>query len=143
MEKITINLPPVELARIDILVEAGVYPSRTEFMRTAIRKSLDDQQKIIDMRIEEFQSKFDEVDPESKGQEFKKIFGVGVFNIEKEVFDKALILGHQVKIFVIGFCAIDKRVTAKMINQGVKSIRVFGVLKTSKEVKDALEEKKG
>lgn len=142
MEKITINLPPVELARIDILVEAGVYPSRTEFMRTAIRKSLDEQQKYIDMRIEDLQSKFDEDDMESGEQKFTRYTGMGVFHIGKKSFDKAILLGKQIKIFAIGFVSIDKDVTVGMINKGVHSVRIFGVLKASKAVKQALEEKK-
>jgi len=142
MEKITINLPPVELARIDILVEAGVYPSRTEFMRTAIRKSLDDQQKFIDMRIEELQSKFDEIEPDSEGQKFSRVVGMGVFQIEKSAFDKAIIQGKQLKIFVVGFVSFDKLITVRMIEQGVHSIRVFGVLKASKVIKEALRAKK-
>jgi Arc/MetJ-type ribon-helix-helix transcriptional regulator len=142
MEKITINLPPVELARIDILVEAGVYPSRTEFMRTAIRKALDEQQKFIDMRIEELQRKFDEIEQPNEKDKYKSVIGMGVFNIDKATFDNATIQGKQLKIFVIGFVSIDKKVTAQMIKQSVHSIRVFGVLKASKEVKAALEEKK-
>lgn len=36
-EKITINLGPVDLGRIDLLVDEGSYGSRTDFIRDAIR----------------------------------------------------------------------------------------------------------
>ena len=39
MEKITINLGYVDLARIDLLVSRGFLSNRTDFIRTAIRNS--------------------------------------------------------------------------------------------------------
>ena len=142
MEKITINLPPVELARIDILVEAGVYPSRTDFMRTAIRKSLDEQQKFIDMRIEELQSKYEELEPGVEGKKFRSIVGMGVFHIERRIFEEAMKEGKKLKIFVVGFVSFDKLITVHMIENTVHSIRVFGVLKASKVIREALRKKK-
>jgi Arc/MetJ-type ribon-helix-helix transcriptional regulator len=142
MEKLTVNLPPVELARIDVLVEAGVYPSRTEFMRTAIRKSLDEHQKFIDIRIEELQSKYDDIDQGTDEKKYLRYMGMGVFHIDKNSLDKAIIQGKQLKIFVIGLVAFDKQISVQMIKNGVHSIRVFGVLKASKAVKEALEAKK-
>src|SRR4051794_25045165 len=38
-EKITINLGYVDLGHIDLLVQDGFYTNRTDFIRTAIRKS--------------------------------------------------------------------------------------------------------
>jgi len=142
MEKITINLPPVELARIDILVEAGIYPSRTEFMRTAIRKSLDTHQRFIDDRIQELKAEYDDTSGSDEEQKTTNLVGMGVFHIEKKNFERAIKQGKQIKIFVVGLIVIDKQVTARMIEQSVQSVRVFGVLKASKEVKEALEKKK-
>ena len=39
-EKITINLGPVDLGRIDLLVQEGFFSNRTDFIRTAIRSQL-------------------------------------------------------------------------------------------------------
>ena len=39
-EKITINLGFMELGQIDLLVSAGFYANRTDFIRTAIRNQL-------------------------------------------------------------------------------------------------------
>src|SRR5258707_8936435 len=39
-EKITINLGPVDLGKIDLLVEEGFYSNRTDLIRTAIRNQL-------------------------------------------------------------------------------------------------------
>ena len=46
-EKITINLSPVDLGRIDVLVEQGLYSNRTDLIRTAIRNQLDRHDVVI------------------------------------------------------------------------------------------------
>ncbi|MEE9409633.1 MAG: hypothetical protein V3V41_01755, partial [Candidatus Heimdallarchaeota archaeon] len=40
-EKITVNLPAVDLGKIDYLVEQGFYNTRTEFIRTSIKSEID------------------------------------------------------------------------------------------------------
>ncbi len=40
-EKITINRSAVDLGKIDLLVQEGLYSNRTDFIRTAIRNQLD------------------------------------------------------------------------------------------------------
>ena len=40
-EKITINISPVDLGKIDLLVQESLYSNRTDFIRTAIRNLLD------------------------------------------------------------------------------------------------------
>ncbi|UCE29231.1 MAG: ribbon-helix-helix protein, CopG family, partial [Candidatus Bathyarchaeota archaeon] len=53
MEKLTTNLPPVEIARMDMLIEAGYYSSRAEFIRDAIRERLDSHQDFISKKLEQ------------------------------------------------------------------------------------------
>lgn len=36
LEKITINVGPVDLGQIDLLVDQGFYSNRTDFIRIAI-----------------------------------------------------------------------------------------------------------
>src|ERR671933_504628 len=40
LEKITINMAPVDLGQVDLLVREGFYQNRTDFIRTAIRNLL-------------------------------------------------------------------------------------------------------
>ena len=40
-EKITINMSAVDLGKVDLLVQEGLYSNRTDFIRTAIRNQLD------------------------------------------------------------------------------------------------------
>ena len=50
-EKITINLGPVDLGRIDLLVQQGVYSNRTDLIRTAVRNQLDRHAPVVDEAI--------------------------------------------------------------------------------------------
>ena len=85
MEKLTINLPPIEIGRIDILVEAGYYPSRTEFIRAAIRKTLDSHQDFIDSQIKQYKTLLEEKDEEEK---FATTFAMGVIGLTKRHLKK-------------------------------------------------------
>jgi len=137
MEKLTINLPPVELGRIDILVEAGYYNNRTEFIRAAIRKTLDSHQDFIESQIKQYKGIFDD-EEQKKDKKYVSTFSMGVIGLSKNHFEKALAQGKKVKLLVVGLLSIDKKVSAELILKSVEYIRVFGVLKASPEVKSAL-----
>lgn len=47
MEKITFNITPVDLGRIDILVEEGFYQNRSDFIRSSVRRELDRHQETF------------------------------------------------------------------------------------------------
>ena len=47
MKIITINLPEKYLEAIQTLNDLGVYPSRSEAIRTAVRQFLDDELKMF------------------------------------------------------------------------------------------------
>ena len=137
MEKLTINLPPIEIGRMDILVETGYYPSRTEFIRAAIRKTLDSHQEFIDTQIKQYKEIFDEADM-VEDKKYSKFFSMGVINLSKNYFDKVLAQNKKIKLQVVGLLVIDKKVTADLILKTVEFIRVFGVLKATPAVKSAL-----
>src|ERR1700754_2553733 len=46
-EKITINVGLVDLGQIDLLVDEGFYANRTDFIRTAIRRLLDNRADAV------------------------------------------------------------------------------------------------
>ena len=139
MEKLTINLPPVELARIDILVEAGYYPSRTEFIRTAIRSALDKHQDFVSQKVDKINSASEkELD---NGKLGFGIFGLGVYTLDREFFERAIDKGKKGKIQVAGMLIVKEDVTPEHIEKAVASVRVYGVLKASPEVKEALQDK--
>jgi len=140
MEKLTINLPPIEIARIDILVEAGYYPSRAEFIRAAIRKTLATHQDFVSKKLEKIASTSDE---ELNHREIiSRISGVGIYNLDKETFERTIEQGKKMEIAVVGMLNLDKDVTPEHIEEAVESVRVYGILRASPKVKQALQSKK-
>ncbi|NHJ41329.1 MAG: hypothetical protein FK731_14955 [Asgard group archaeon] len=137
MEKLTINLPPIDLGRIDILVEAGHYPNRTEFVRSAIRTTLASYQKFIDSKIE---IDIEDLEEEKRDSKYSlNVFGVGAISLGKKNLEKALAEGKKVKIHVIGLLYVKKEVAAELIEKTVEVAKVYGVLRASPEVKRAFE----
>jgi Arc/MetJ-type ribon-helix-helix transcriptional regulator len=51
-EKITINMSAVDLGKVDLLVQEGLYSNRTDFIRTAIRSQLDKHNLEIQESVE-------------------------------------------------------------------------------------------
>ena len=134
MEKLTINLPPIEIARIDILVEAGYYPSRAEFIRAAIRKTLDGHQEVITKRLERLTS--DEKLADQEKADFVTTVGVQVLG--KDVFEKAIRQGRKLSIKVVGLLILKKDVKREHIENAVETVRIYGILRASQQVKNAL-----
>lgn len=137
MEKLTINLPPVEIARIDILVEAGYYPSRAEFIRAAIRKTLDGHQEFITKRLEELT-----LEEKSAGQKKVDLVAtVGVQILSKDAFEKAIMQGRKLSIKVVGMLVLKKDVKPEHVQNAVETVKIYGILRASPQVKKALLEK--
>jgi len=119
-EKITINLGPVDLGRIDLLVEQGVYSNRTDLIRTAIRNQLDRHSSLIDDVV------------------VAKEYALGVYNLTKQGLEKRRAAGEQVRLRVIGMVNIATDVEPDLARETIDSIVVLGVLRASRAVEDAL-----
>ena len=139
MEKLTTNLPPVEVARIDILVEAGFYPSRAEFIRSAIRDTLDVHRDYIEKKMETVMSLSKDDANDLKAS--MDIFVIGVRLLGKEELEKAIEQGKKLKIHVVGMLKLKEDVTPEHIEKAVDRAKVYGVLRASSEVKKALQSK--
>jgi Arc/MetJ-type ribon-helix-helix transcriptional regulator len=142
MEKITINLPPIEIARMDILIEAGYYPNRTELIRTAIRKTLDTHQEFIAKQIDNFVSSPEREIIDEKIS-LEGIYAMGVSIIGKETFENAIAEGKRLKIRIVGLLNIRDDVSPEHIEKAVESIKVYGLLRASPKVRKALLRKGG
>ena len=137
MEKITINLPPVEIARMDILIEAGYYPNRTEFIRTAIRRTLDVHQDFISKKI-------DSIISPPEGEKIaddisKRVWGVGVIGLGRDVLESAVAQGEKVSIHVVGMLHVNSDITPDLVEKAVESVKIYGILRASPRVRKALQ----
>ncbi len=121
-EKITVNLPAVDLGKIDYLVEQGFYNTRTEFIRTSIKSEIDKNSFAIDKVIQE---------EESKEGSF---FSVGVISLNRQDLERYVANNKKVDLFVIGMCFIGKNVTVELAEKTIKSFRVYGIKKGPKDV---------
>ena len=121
-EKITVNLPVVDLGKIDYLVEQGFYNTRTEFIRTSIKSEIEKNSFAIDRVIQE---------EESKEGTF---FGIGVISLNKSDLERYVTKNKKISLFVMGMCFIGKDVTVELASKTIKSFRVYGIKKGPKEV---------
>jgi len=130
-EKISVNLSPVELGQIDYLVESGLYDSRSDFMRSAARKTLENYTE----NIKEF---LDSSKLPSEQTSFT--FAIGISGLTKKEVQHAIATNTKISIRVIGLFTISGSITPEEIRQVVVSCKVHGKLIASKEVKATLAE---
>jgi Arc/MetJ-type ribon-helix-helix transcriptional regulator len=119
-EKITINMGPVELGKVDLLVGEGFYANRTDFIRSAIRSQLDKHQVEVQQSIT------------------RNAYIVGVLHYDRRLLERLQQKGERVRITVVGMLSISKDVPAELAQAVIESIQVHGVFHASEAVKAAL-----
>jgi len=122
-EKITINLGPVDLGRIDVLVDQGLYSNRTDLIKTAIRNQLDKH------------------DPVVRDFSLRRSFSLGVMTLSRSELERNLAEGKRVSLRVIGTLHILDDVSPELASQAIDSISVRGVFRAPLAVKEALNDR--
>ncbi len=119
-EKITINMNAVDLGKIDLLVQEGVYSNRTDFIRTAIRGQLEKHTFEIQQSVT------------------RHSYVVGVLIYDRDDFEKRKAKNEKVEMTVVGILRLARDITPELAREVVESIRVRGVFDASDELKTAL-----
>jgi Arc/MetJ-type ribon-helix-helix transcriptional regulator len=119
-EKITINLSVVDLGHVDLLVEQGLYSSRSDLIRTAIRNQLNTHGEVVQQAV------------------VRKSLALGVLVYDHRDLEARLAKGEMLDIRIVGMVVLSKSITPELARQAIRSIQVYGVLRASPEVKDAL-----
>ncbi len=119
-EKITINVSVVDLGQIDLLVEQGFYSSRSDLIRTAVRNQLTTHAQVVEQAV------------------VRKSLSVGVWACERAELEARLAAGEKLEINAVGMVYIARDVTPELARAAIQSIKVYGVLRASPTVKDAL-----
>ena len=122
-EKVTINLGPVDLGRIDLLVEEGFYASRTDVIRTAVRNLLEEHKEPLNDAIARLS------------------FGVGVLYWDRKAFEDHKKRKERAKIRIIGVLRFAHDVSPDLADEVIESIRVLGHFSAPAAVKKRLEPK--
>ena len=119
-EKITINMSAVDLGKVDLLVQEGLYSNRTDFIRTAIRNGLDKHNVEIQQSI------------------IRHAFGIGMFHYSRADFEKIKDSGKRLSISIIGMLDLSYNITPELADEVVESVQVRGIFQASEEVKKIL-----
>ena len=119
-EKITINLGPIDLGRIDVLVEQGLYSNRSDAIRTGLRNLLDDHEEVIqDVRVRK-----------------SSVYGALILNSRDLLKKKSM--GERMSIRIIGLLTLSDDITPELACEVIEDISVRGIFKASDRVKKAL-----
>ncbi|GGG85711.1 ribbon-helix-helix protein, CopG family [Paenibacillus radicis (ex Gao et al. 2016)] len=117
LEKITINLGPMDLGQIDLLVDQGYYTNRSDFIRIAIRRQLDSHAAEV--------------------KEFKhtQFFAFGALEFDRNRLLQAIEENVKIDIKLVGALFIAKDVTRELAEEALGKIRVFGIIRAPESVK--------
>ena len=121
-EKITINMNVVDLGKADLLVEQGFYSNRTDFIKTAIRNQLSVHANVVDNIITD------------------KSYLIGVSLYSRERLEKVMEQNKILDIKVVGMVVIADNIDEELAIKTIKSLKVFGVLKATPEIKKVLKQ---
>jgi Arc/MetJ-type ribon-helix-helix transcriptional regulator len=119
-EKITINLGFVDLGHIDLLVQDGFYANRTDFIRTAIRKQIEQHGDSVRKSVTRHE------------------LDLGLRHYSRAELEAALAAGEVLQINVLGLVTIASDVTPELAKASIQSLTVLGALHASAAVKAAL-----
>lgn len=120
LEKITINMGPVDLGQVDLLVREGFYQNRTDFIRTAIRNQLNTHAESI------------------RGTVARKELVLGLQHFTRGDLEAAREAGETLHIRVLGLASISDDVSPELALATVESVEVLGAFRASRAVKAAL-----
>jgi Arc/MetJ-type ribon-helix-helix transcriptional regulator len=119
-EKITINMSAVDLGKIDLLVQEGMYSNRTDFIRTAIRSQLEKHTFEIQQTVT------------------RHSFVIGVLTYSRSDLEKYRAKGEKMTIAIMGLLHLHEDISPNLAEEVIESIRVRGVFIASEAVKAAL-----
>ena len=124
-EKITINLGPVDLGRIDLLVQEGFYQNRSDFIRTAIRTQLGTHAAEVARTVD------------------RHMLELGLREFGVADLEAARAAGEVLHVRVVGLARIAPEVTPELARATIGSLTVLGALQASPAVKAALADRIG
>jgi Arc/MetJ-type ribon-helix-helix transcriptional regulator len=123
LEKITINMAPVDLGQIDLLVQEGFYQNRTDFIRTAIRNQLTTHAEAVRQTVA------------------RKTLVLGLQHYTRRDLEAVRAAGEKLRIRVLGLATIADDVPPELALATIDSLEVLGTFRASPAVKSALAER--
>ena len=119
-EKITINMNAVDLGKVDLLVQEGLYSNRTDFIRTAIRAQLEKHTLEVQQSVTRYS------------------FGIGVFSYDRRELEAIRLSGEKININALGLLILNDDIPVELARETIATIRVRGIFQARPELKEAL-----
>src|SRR5215213_4148977 len=123
LEKITINMAPVDLGQVDLLVQEGFYQNRTDFIRTAIRNQLTAHAEPVRQTVA------------------RKELVLGLQHYTRRDLEAVRAAGEALQVKVLGLVSIADDVPPELALATIDSLEVLGAFRASPAVKAALAER--
>jgi Arc/MetJ-type ribon-helix-helix transcriptional regulator len=120
LEKLTVNLGPVDLGQIELLVEQGFYANRAEFIRSAIQNQLAKHGDTV------------------REATTRNAYLMGALSYGRKALEEERREGRRLKLHLVGYLSIADDVTPDLAQATIESLKVLGIFKASPEVKAAL-----
>lgn len=120
LEKITINMAPVDLGQVDLLVREGFYQNRTDFIRTAIRNQLSVHAETVRQTVS------------------RKELVYGLQHYDRRSLEAVREAGEKLEIKVVGLASIADDVSVELALAAIESVVVLGAFRARPEMKAAL-----
>jgi Arc/MetJ-type ribon-helix-helix transcriptional regulator len=134
-EKITINMNPVDLGKIDLLVSQGFFSNRTDFIKAAIRDLLEKHDEEFKIAVRDMQKNQEEMAPGIKNP---NTWGMGVMVELRKDLEKLQLAGQMKDVFVIGLWIVPNDISPELARATLRNITVFGPIRASQAVREAL-----
>lgn len=122
-EKITINMSVVDLGKIDLLVQEGLYSNRTDFIRTAIRNQIKSNEFELQQSVR------------------RHSFGIGVFYFNRADLEAVKAEGKMLTITAVGLLQFSDDVSPELAAETIERIRIRGVFRAPEVVKQVLSDR--
>ena len=122
-EKLTINLSPVDLGRIELLVGQGFYANRAEFIRVAIHDQLAKHADAV------------------RDAATRESLVIGAMTFGRTALEAHKREGEKMRIRVVGFASIADDVTPELAREVIESVTVHGIFRAPAAVKEALRDR--
>jgi Arc/MetJ-type ribon-helix-helix transcriptional regulator len=120
LEKITINMGPVDLGQIDLLVREGFYQNRSDFIRTAIRNQIGEHAEAVEQTV------------------LRKELVLGLQHYTRSDLEAVRAAGETLDIRVLGLASIANDVFPELALETIASLEVLGAFRASSAIKAAL-----
>jgi len=115
-----VNLGPVDLGKIDLLVEEGFFGSRADFIRSAVRRLADDHRQVLQEAAT------------------RREFTLGYVRQSRKSLELARRKKERLDIRVVGVFEIAEDVTPELAKDTLERVWVLGALRAPAQVVSAL-----